>query len=289
MPTIGSFITLGVILPIATAFLAFMQFRKDYQQHQTTARRALVLGAIIVLGVGGSFNGYYSAQRAENQRAQDRTEIGQLRQYAQKQEAETEKLSVRVSDSLAIIKTSSATIQALSTRNVIEAEAPRIETIPAWIAGRLPQHEFDAAANQYLREANKHSEESRLNVWPFGTSAPHDADAPNFFKKALPETVTSLSGAERYYLYFLVEKGGLIGPGSYTTPLRQRLDRDDFRIIGFEKMEEARRTLVEKKYIESPSTSLVVVRILEPYYSRIRASGKNLSPLPAAFQQSTPQ
>jgi hypothetical protein len=54
-------------IPLLTALIALMQLAKDWGGHKATWRRALVLLAIVALGVGGLINAYRNTQRASEQ------------------------------------------------------------------------------------------------------------------------------------------------------------------------------------------------------------------------------
>jgi len=66
---------LGYIPSIATVLLALLQLGKDWGAHQTHWRRALVLLAIMLLGVGGAINTYFSSKKAAAQHAEDENKI----------------------------------------------------------------------------------------------------------------------------------------------------------------------------------------------------------------------
>jgi hypothetical protein len=63
---------------LATVFLAVLQLAKDWGAHQTTWRRAGVLCLIVLLGVGGTINAYYSRRNANVQHNEDQKRIAGL-------------------------------------------------------------------------------------------------------------------------------------------------------------------------------------------------------------------
>jgi hypothetical protein len=67
------------ILPIAASFIALLQLAKDWGAHQTTWRRALALGLIVLFGVGSAINNYYTSQKSASQHANDQAQITGLK------------------------------------------------------------------------------------------------------------------------------------------------------------------------------------------------------------------
>ena len=54
---------LNYLLPITTAFLAFLYLLKDWDAHKKSWRRVAVLCLIIAIGIGGAVNNYYAEER----------------------------------------------------------------------------------------------------------------------------------------------------------------------------------------------------------------------------------
>ncbi len=71
---------LNYMLPIAAAFLAALQLAKDWGAHQTTWRRVVVLSLIVLVGIGGALNNYYSGRKASKQHDDDQRRIAALKQ-----------------------------------------------------------------------------------------------------------------------------------------------------------------------------------------------------------------
>jgi len=71
--------------------LAVMQLANDWGAHQSSWRRALVLVAIIVLGLGGAVNTYYSSRKAATQHLDDQKQISGLKKAVETASADQEK------------------------------------------------------------------------------------------------------------------------------------------------------------------------------------------------------
>jgi hypothetical protein len=62
----------------ATVLLALLQLAKDWGGHKKNWRRGLVLGAIMLSGIGGSVNTYYTKKRVASQHIDDQKRIAGL-------------------------------------------------------------------------------------------------------------------------------------------------------------------------------------------------------------------
>ena len=82
---------LNYLPSLATVLLALMQLAKDWGAHQSTLSRALVLVAIMLLGVGGAINTFYSSRRSAAQHVQDEKEISGLKKAVETASADQEK------------------------------------------------------------------------------------------------------------------------------------------------------------------------------------------------------
>ena len=69
---------LGYLPSLATVLLALLQLAKDWGAHQTHWRRASVLVAIMLLGVGGSVNTFYANRKSVSQHLGDEKRIAGL-------------------------------------------------------------------------------------------------------------------------------------------------------------------------------------------------------------------
>jgi multidrug efflux pump subunit AcrA (membrane-fusion protein) len=123
---------LSYLPSLATVLLAVLQLAKDWGAHQTTWRRALVLVAIVLLGVGGSVSTYYANGRSATQHLDDQKRIAGLENAVQtanaNQEANTKQfvrsfkeLSEKLSGLEVQVKTSGLQKEAARLRAELEA------------------------------------------------------------------------------------------------------------------------------------------------------------------------
>jgi hypothetical protein len=117
---------------LATVALALLQLAKDWGAHQAHWRRALVLLAIMLLGVGGTVNTYYASKKSEAQRIGDQRRIAGLEEAVKtantNQEANTKQfvqsfgdLSGKLSDLQTQLKTANLQKEAAQLRAELEA------------------------------------------------------------------------------------------------------------------------------------------------------------------------
>lgn len=69
---------LNYLLPIVTALLALFYLAKDWESHRKSWRRGAVLGLIILFGIGGTINTYYTSNRTDSERLEAQTQIAGL-------------------------------------------------------------------------------------------------------------------------------------------------------------------------------------------------------------------
>ncbi len=82
---------LNYVPSLATILLALMQLAKDWGAHQSTWRRALVLVAIMFLGVGSVINTYYSSRKVAAQHLEDQKQISGLKKAVETASTDQEK------------------------------------------------------------------------------------------------------------------------------------------------------------------------------------------------------
>lgn len=125
---------------LATVALALLQLAKDWGAHQAHWRRALVLLAIMLLGVGGTVNTYYASKKSEAQRIGDQQRIAGLEQAVKtantNQEANTKQfvqsfgdLSGKLGNLQTQLKTANLQKEATQLRAELEA-TQKAMTVP---------------------------------------------------------------------------------------------------------------------------------------------------------------
>jgi len=66
------------ITSLTATVLALLELAKDWSDHKTTSRRAAVLCLIMLLGIGGAINTYYSGRDADRLHSEDQAQIAKL-------------------------------------------------------------------------------------------------------------------------------------------------------------------------------------------------------------------
>ena len=71
---------LTYILFVAVAILEVFNLIKDWSAHKTSLRRWTVLGLIVLIGIAGGVNTYFSAEKNEKQHEDDQKKINKMSQ-----------------------------------------------------------------------------------------------------------------------------------------------------------------------------------------------------------------
>ncbi len=138
---------LAYIPSLATVVLALMQLTKDWGAHQTHWRRALVLIAITLLGVGGAINTHYANKRSFAQQTTYQNQIagleGAVKTANANQEANTKQfvksfgdLSQQLGDLKTQLKTAGLQKEAVELQRQLESTqkallVPQAELVPS--------------------------------------------------------------------------------------------------------------------------------------------------------------